>query len=207
MYIPLYTFNAPDLCIHNGQAKAKRRWAMNYGHICIKSYSAFYRSPTTVCHNMRIIQYCSRCVCGWCRCLCFIWGPGGLWRRCSTYDGAVKCLSHSSVENSLNVTACMGSNSSQSHLRPISSHDIFANYKYATKFKSCEHCWQLDGRRWKKMLAIPIVGPWLAWPVLAFGFSLLLLSVIPGFTGLAPVANAIIIVGLFWWGDPQELWD
>jgi len=47
------------------------------------------------------------------------------------------------------------------------------------------------------MLAIPIIGPWLAWPVLAFGFSLLLLSGIPGFTGLAPVANAIIIVGLF----------
>jgi len=56
------------------------------------------------------------------------------------------------------------------------------------------------------MLLIPIIGPWLAFPTLAVGFSLLALSVFPTtgspiavspFAFLQPIAFAIIMLGLF----------
>ena len=39
------------------------------------------------------------------------------------------------------------------------------------------------------MLLIPVIGPWLGLPVLYLGASLLAISLVPGFTSLAPIAT------------------
>jgi len=50
------------------------------------------------------------------------------------------------------------------------------------------------------MLIIPVIGPWLAFPTITVGFSLLFISVIPGVTAMFPalptIATLIIFLGL-----------
>jgi len=47
------------------------------------------------------------------------------------------------------------------------------------------------------VLIIPIIGPWLAFPILTVGFSLLFISILPGINAMFPALQMIATLTIF----------